>query len=244
MLIGIVLEIVGAYGVRNLPLSADWYTDLSWLVEVLLAVLVVVRREPRWGALLVGMLAWEWSISTTLWTSDAWQYLASGWYFIAAGNALLLVTQVVAAVAVLRAAGRTRRAAAPYLLMIPFAVASVAVALNLLVLAYQVDSSASPTVGIITLLGCAAGVVLAGLSGPHGGYVMAGWLAGAAQATLSGVLLLRHNVPGNESNLPTWAAALLVVDIILGCVITLARGQRPPARPALPAPDMDRITSS
>jgi hypothetical protein len=110
---GVVLSVIGYYVVGTDSLGRDWFSELPALAETVAAGLVLIIRQPRWGGLLVGLLAWDLPAPALLASLDRSPTGPGSW--LLAGNVAAVAASVAGTVALLQVTHRKRPGMAPLL---------------------------------------------------------------------------------------------------------------------------------
>ena len=231
-----VLYLVGSYVVGTDSFSGNWFTDLGILAYVIAVVLLFTTRDPRWGGVIVGLLAWEWLNPAILLHSEVRSALPlRSWVLLALADLAAIAAQLCASVAVLRAPRGRRRTTRLVRGLLAGAVAAVSVPLS--VIAANVLAAAS---GIYTTEGTNLRIVLAvwcAVVPPLILFVASGnaaaplvwwaWVLGGAFVTLDNAVLLHRNRSDYSMLGPWWQLFLLIgVAIAVAGATWLTRPDR------------------
>ena len=215
----------------------SWFTELAHVVELAVAGALLGTRQPRWAALLLGILAWEWVYLSVTLHRQVREALAEEWALMTVAGLAAFAAQACIAVVLWRRRTAWESSARPRAITVAvvagvLAAAAPLVGVGELMEYYYLEVGEGAVQRTFAGLICAAVIPAAILLRPARrltAWVATGWLVGGAQYAL---LLTGHfSVDDREGELGGTAVLWVLVFLTAAVAILLPpRGEPTPPR--------------
>ena len=227
--VSVLLYAVGVYGVADVSFSEDWYHNLIWPVQLVVAVLVLSTRRARWGGLLFGVLAWSWVDLAPVVHSDSRSFFGDAWGFLVVADIIAIAAEVCLGVALLRVRGFGGRIAAlrvvVAVLLALLAFTTTQVLVPMVYEGYNMDLGEGGGVRAIAQIACAVVIpvaVLVPLPDRAASFVPVGWWLGGAELALTPMVdLSRYGI--SDTNRQKVIVLWILLFLTVGATIASAQ---------------------